>query len=896
MFRRRKHRQTPTPRCYQNRSKPYRSTRTVGFECLEGRNLLAGLPFGAAADDTAEFLLGDVLVTVVLMESSETTNANNANTETWTPASIATVKQKVIDGMTWWEDALAAQTDKHSLNFEYDFTYADNPVETEYEPIANISNRFSNWIYDFLTPVGFDQTGSFGTDIRAFNHSQRTAFNTDWAFTIFVVNDENDEDGFFASGGSFRRAFAFPGGEFYITPAGRPVSTYSHEMGHIFWARDEYAGAGSYTDRRGYYNSQNLNAYNNPTPGFVQQPSIMGTGDLLDAAFQAHTSSVSSFEMVGWRDSDNNGVFDVLDVPHTLSGSGYFDPDDSMYRFVGSSSVQTLPNRNSSGNQNDITINRISRAEYRIDGGDWQTAATYDTFTAELDLAFAVPPGQHVIEIRTVDDVTGVSSPIFQGTTERPSAVLRAGINGFVWDDVNGDGQFDVNEQGLEGWTVRLIDEFDRPIDLVQRVEPDDHGNGALINEINSAVTLTAIGDDVDANGSVASGPFNAGAPVDASTGDQTFYHFTDTGNGWSGSWTTSSRQLRMDFSTPTSVVKLDAIGNSNGDFARLEAYDVAGNLIARYTTGSLTKGQVETMAITRSSADISFAIARGHMGTAVNLDNLRFGPESSTVTDSSGAYSLAYLPTDDYLVEVVPPAGWVASAPLNGTQNVSFVEGEAEGDVDFGAQSVVTSWQNPTNRFDVDNNGAVQALDVLLVVNYVNENAGDVSLPAAPATPPPFYDIDGNGIVTALDVLQVVNHINTGGAEGEGDSVPEHSRPSPAKQTASAQPVPETATGELGAVAPALAFSEPQRPAPATQNVPNTNRAAAPPQSAADAVFRTIAMRGPETKDGWVTPRGHVITRPLDDFFADLTAGFDAAGRFAANDLALLSLLRPAR
>ncbi len=50
----------------------------------------------------------------------------------------------------------------------------------------------------------------------------------------------------------------------------------------MFWARDEYAGGGSSADRRGYYNTQNLNAADNPAQGFVQQPSIMATGSLLD--------------------------------------------------------------------------------------------------------------------------------------------------------------------------------------------------------------------------------------------------------------------------------------------------------------------------------------------------------------------------------------------------------------------------------------------------------------------------------------------------------------------------------------------------------------------------------------------------------------------------------------
>ena len=69
------------------------------------------------------------------------------------------------------------------LNFHINWQYADNPVHTGYEPIARISNDFmgdslnpmggQGWMYDFLHQVGFDTTGNFSTDIRAFNDYTR---------------------------------------------------------------------------------------------------------------------------------------------------------------------------------------------------------------------------------------------------------------------------------------------------------------------------------------------------------------------------------------------------------------------------------------------------------------------------------------------------------------------------------------------------------------------------------------------------------------------------------------------------------------------------------------------------------------------------------------------------
>jgi hypothetical protein len=59
--------------------------RRAWLEILEDRSLLASLPFGALPDDTAEYMLGDVLVSVVLLESDSSLSPFDAGTENWTP-------------------------------------------------------------------------------------------------------------------------------------------------------------------------------------------------------------------------------------------------------------------------------------------------------------------------------------------------------------------------------------------------------------------------------------------------------------------------------------------------------------------------------------------------------------------------------------------------------------------------------------------------------------------------------------------------------------------------------------------------------------------------------------------------------------------------------------------
>ncbi len=58
----------------------------------------------------------------------------------------------------------------------------------------------------------------------------------------------------------------------------------------------------------------------------------------------------------------------------------------------------------------------------------------------------------------------------------------------------------------------------------------------------------------------------------------------------------------------------------------RLEAYDAANNLLARHTTSVLASGQVESMVIERATPEIAYVIAKGHAGSDVLLDNLKYG------------------------------------------------------------------------------------------------------------------------------------------------------------------------------------------------------------------------------------------------------------------------------
>jgi len=85
--------------------------------------------------------------------------------------------------------------------------------------------------------------------------------------------------------------------------------------------------------------------------------------------------------------------------------------------------------------------------------------------------------------------------------------------------------------------------------------------------------------------------------------------------------------------------------------------------------------------------------------------------------------------------------------------------------------------WQNRPAPCDVNGDGDVTALDVLIVINYINARGSDPSLPPVSASPPPYYDVNDDGLCTAGDVLEVINFINRNVAlsfssgEGSADS-----------------------------------------------------------------------------------------------------------------------------
>ncbi|MCA9162231.1 MAG: hypothetical protein KDA62_04600, partial [Planctomycetales bacterium] len=92
--------------------------------------------------------------------------------------------------------------------------------------------------------------------------------------------------------------------------------------------------------------------------------------------------------------------------------------------------------------------------------------------------------------------------------------------------------------------------------------------------------------------------------------------------------------------------------------------------------------------------------------------------------------------------------------------------------------------WQNPFNGLDVNRDGTVSPIDVLIGINVLNEgNAGQLNAPMSAAELPIYYlDVNGDQFISPIDVLIGINFLNTpaGSSEGEAPEPPMSSALSP--------------------------------------------------------------------------------------------------------------------
>jgi len=375
----------------------------------------AAAPRGAGFYDTSEYLMGKIAVNIVFVQSDGSI-APRTEINGWTGPKKSAVINGVTNAMSWWVDRNSAAN--------LSFVYNNTTLTTGYEPInCNVDsgslpciNGEEDWIKQVMGKLGYTEP-DYGDRVFHYNNDMRAANDTDWAFTIFMVDSELDGDGEFPDA---YFAYAYIGGPFMVMTynndsygIGDLAAVTAHEMGHIFYALDEYDGPCALSQRSGYLDGPNSNCEN--TSGVAPYSCIM-RGDT--PPYDSHSVCPHTARMLGWSDdSPVNGILDIIDLPPTTALK-LFTPDPTSntspvyYGMAHSTAAYHNGNHydywGAPRTPNDININRIASVEYNVDSAGWTAATPLDgAFNHYVDsftfTAASLASTAHVIQARAKD-------------------------------------------------------------------------------------------------------------------------------------------------------------------------------------------------------------------------------------------------------------------------------------------------------------------------------------------------------------------------------------------------------------------------------------------------------------------------------------------------------------
>lgn len=296
---------------------------------------------------------------------------------------------------------------------------------------------------DVLTAIGVEtRPGEHVSAANAFAQSRRAARNADWAFTVFVVDSLNDEDGCFAGSNcgdhcdiaeTCLSAYSHLNGPYMVMTwdngdwgIDNMNGVMAHETGHIFGAGDEYATRPgepgcSTADTHGYLNAPNTSCNNGPN-GNTSDISIMGNFD--EVTNPGVDVSESARHAIGWRNPHpGEGGTTLVDVISRVEVQytgvpGTVAPRNPCFFAAASALPAPTGGRNSSGLFH-VPSNaaHIERVEWSVDNGPFMPGVPYDGLLDEQfeDYYFApgveLKAGKHTIGTRAINDF-GAASPV----------------------------------------------------------------------------------------------------------------------------------------------------------------------------------------------------------------------------------------------------------------------------------------------------------------------------------------------------------------------------------------------------------------------------------------------------------------------------------------------------
>jgi hypothetical protein len=400
---------------------------SAGRTSTSGASIAATTAITPGYYQTSEFMAGSVAVGIVLVESD---GSVDPSTEDWTVDEKQLVFNEIVGALNWW----AELEPRANLSFVYEDHFTD-PLPTSVEPISRPYRDQKYWMADAMGALGYDAE-SYLARVRDYDNDLRVKYGTGWAFTIFVVDSSADSDNSFSDG---LFAYAYLGGPLFVMTydnggygPGNMDAVAAHEMGHIFFALDQYRTARQgCTLRSGYLDIENQNSLAGECASNVGSIMRGGLGPYWNGAIDEYGSG-----QIGWRDSDGDDIFDPLDteLPITITTS----IDGGNVIISGTTEIVPYP----SPRRTSMTINTLTGVQYRFDGGEWRQASaddgTFDGITEGFWLTDTLPSGLHVLEVAAVDSAGNVSD-VYATETVAIVDPIDGGLNTeFYQQDIDG--------------------------------------------------------------------------------------------------------------------------------------------------------------------------------------------------------------------------------------------------------------------------------------------------------------------------------------------------------------------------------------------------------------------------------------------------------------------------
>ncbi|MBI2477539.1 MAG: hypothetical protein HYV60_02475, partial [Planctomycetia bacterium] len=280
-------------------------------------------------------------------------------------------------------------------------------------------------------------------------------------------------------------------------------------------------------------------------------------------------------------------------------------------------------------------------------------------------------------------------------------------------------------------------------------------------NQAPSDVSLdkTSVAENSDTTNPIAVGTLSA---IDGDTGDShTFTLVAGGGDNDNTSFQVTGSQLQFK-----AGVTLDHEAKSTYS-VRVRATDSGGSSVEKSFVISVTDVNEAPTDILLSRSTVADSTSGATVGRLTTVDPESADTHTYTISDTRFEVVNDLLKLKDGIVldsDTETSIDIAVTASDSGTPSATFTKAFT-----LTVTPITPAFQNQINANDVNGDGFVSPLDVLIVINFLN--AGNTSLPTELGDPPIFLDVSGDNAVSPLDALIVINFLNAASSSGEGET-----------------------------------------------------------------------------------------------------------------------------